>query len=231
MTGHNPHSLVEIRTAPNETQAAIIQSVLTDAGIESWTQKASGFDYLGLGTLGFAVTSVTVRAQDIERARAALDANRQDSVDIDWSEVDVGEAEDEASSEIASAPRVNRENKVPMARRFPCGALLFWITAAGVAIALLAGLLLLVRRRATAPTVEAPRYVLPEAVTPFNVIALLRRLLTDPERNWSATQSSELAVTIKELEAHYFSHQRNGNPEPDLAGIGRRWIGDQVTTG
>jgi len=104
------------------------------------------------------------------------------------------------------------------------------LLAAGIG-ALLAGLLLLVRRRATAPTVEAPRYALPEAVTPFNIIALLRLLLSDPGRNWSAAQSSELAGTIKELEAHYFSHQRNGNPEPDLAGIGRRWIGDQAHAG
>lgn len=102
--------------------------------------------------------------------------------------------------------------------------------AVGLA-ALLGGLFWWLRRRATVRVVEVPRYTLPETLTPFNVIALLRQLQTDPARQWSAAESAELGGTIRELEAHYFSHQRNGHPEPDLADIGRRWIGDQAAAG
>jgi hypothetical protein len=91
--------------------------------------------------------------------------------------------------------------------------------------------LLLIRRRATAQTEAAPRYVLPETLTPFNVIALLRKLKADPDRNWSEAQRTELAATIQTLESHYFSHQRNGNPEPDLKGIGTRWIAVHAPVG
>ena len=37
---------------------------------------------------------VQVRRADLERARAALEKNTSDSVDLDWDEVDVGERED-----------------------------------------------------------------------------------------------------------------------------------------
>lgn len=129
--------LIELTTVPNEAEAGIIQSVLADAGIESWTQKAPGFDGFGLGTLGFSLTTITIRAGDAERARAALDTNRQDSVDIDWSEVNVGEPEDESVARIAAEPEVERTHKSWMAKRFPFGAGLFWITAVSVAILLL----------------------------------------------------------------------------------------------
>jgi hypothetical protein len=134
--------LIELTTLPNEAEAGIIQSVLTDAGIESWTQKAPGFDYLGLGTLGFSRTTITIREEDADRARAALDANRQDSVDIDWSEVNVGEPEDESASAIAAAPEAERNHKARMSGRFPFGALLFWTAAVGVAILLLGPVLI-----------------------------------------------------------------------------------------
>ncbi len=93
------------------------------------------------------------------------------------------------------------------------------------------GSLLLVRRRVTKTAVEPPRHVLPDALTPFNVIALLRDLQADPHRRWTSTQSNELAATIQELESHFFSGRRNGHPEPDLAAIGQRWIAEPAPAG
>lgn len=118
--------LIAIRTLPNEMQAGIIQSVLTDAGIESWTRKADGFDYFGLGTIAAAVTSVTVREGDAERAEEALDANRQDSVDIDWSDVDLGEPADEMAARIAARDESGGEAALKD-RRFPIKAALVWV--------------------------------------------------------------------------------------------------------
>jgi hypothetical protein len=142
MHSQSPAGLIELTTLPNEAEAGIIQSVLTDAGIESWTQKAPGFDFMGLGGFGFTLTTITVRAEDAERARAALDTNRQDSVDIDWSEVNVGEPEDESVARIAAGAEAERHHKARMSRRFPFGATLFWVAAIFAAIMLLGPALL-----------------------------------------------------------------------------------------
>ncbi|MBL8746613.1 MAG: hypothetical protein JNK58_09695 [Phycisphaerae bacterium] len=134
MPGRTAQELVELTTAPTESHAGIIRSVLTDAGIESWTQKAPGIDYFGLGTLGFSVTTITVRAEDAERARAALDANRQDSVDLDWSDVNVGEPEDEVAARIAARPEHSPiEQPAPLASWFPIKETLGWIILIGLA--------------------------------------------------------------------------------------------------
>lgn len=150
--------LIAIRTLPNEMQAGIIRSVLTEAGIESWTRKADGFDYFGLGTIAAAMTSVTVRAEDAARAEAALEANRQDSVDIDWSEVDVGEPEDEAGRRIAAKGEFDGDARG--GRRLPVKALFVWV----VLIALAFGL---------TDTVIAPL-----VMTPVAVIDVVRRWRT-----------------------------------------------------
>lgn len=129
--------LIELTTAPTEAQAGIIQSVLNDAGIESRTQKAPGFDSFGLGTIGIGLTTITVRAEDADRAREALDANRQDSVDLDWSEVNVGEPEDEAAARIAARPE--RSLACPtlaLSAWFPTKPLFVWIVLLALGIGL-----------------------------------------------------------------------------------------------
>lgn len=140
-SGNDRDELVELTAAPTEAQAAIIQSVLADAGIESCTQKAPGFDYLGLGTFGFTVTSIAVRKGDLESARAVLSRNRQDSVDLDWSEVDVGEPEDQVSAEIAGRDEVSGNRS---RRNAGWWAVAFYFIPPAVAVA---GIYLLVRAR------------------------------------------------------------------------------------
>lgn len=97
-----PDDLVELTTRPNELDAAIIRQVLTDAGIESWQRMADGARLGMFGASNFNPTTVLVERGKLEAAAAALDRNKSDSVDLDWTEVDVGKPEDEMASRIAS---------------------------------------------------------------------------------------------------------------------------------
>lgn len=156
MTSRSADSLVAIRTVPNEMQAGIVQAVLADAGIESWTRKADGFDYFGLGTIAAAVTAVTVRAADVDRVEAALAANREDSVDIDWAEVDVGEAEDDVARRIAGRGVLDEKTERG-GRKFPTGVAFAWV----VLIALGCGLV--------------DPWIALVVMTPFAVVDVARR--------------------------------------------------------
>lgn len=112
--------LVTLTTAPNEGAAGVIRATLEAEGIPTWQHTDPV--YLGIwGAAGFHPTAVRVRESDLDRARAALENARRDSVDIDWSEVDVGEPEDAIAARIAARP----EPHVPV-RRFRPGPILVW---------------------------------------------------------------------------------------------------------
>jgi len=84
-------NMVEITTRPNEMQAGIVRAVLEDAGIESFTAVAGGVMANAEFGLSFVPTSIYVDSSDAERARAVLQNTREESVDLDWSEVDTGD--------------------------------------------------------------------------------------------------------------------------------------------
>lgn len=104
--------LVELRTVVNELEAGVIRSVLSEAGIPSSQHTANGL-FLGVfGANPFNPTTVRVRREDVQRAEDALAANRKDSVDIDWDEVDVGVPEERVEAVIKpSAVAVSRARK------------------------------------------------------------------------------------------------------------------------
>jgi Putative prokaryotic signal transducing protein len=82
--------LETLTSTPNEPQAAMIVSALKDSGIDA---VAEG----GL-TAGFRAETpgevhIMVRQKDLDRARLALDEYRKTVTNIDWDEVDLGEAE------------------------------------------------------------------------------------------------------------------------------------------
>jgi len=79
------------------------------------------------------------------------------------------------------------------------------------------------RHRPQVAPAESP-YLLPDPATPFGVIGMLRRMHGDASLGWKETDRTELAQTIGRLEAYFFARERNGDPEPDLTGIGRRWL-------
>ena len=93
MTESDPDALETLRTVSSEFEAHTLVAVLREEGIEAHAFGARHAS-LPLGQRHFAVT-VHVRRADLERARAALEKNATDSVDLDWDEVDVGEREDD----------------------------------------------------------------------------------------------------------------------------------------
>ncbi len=92
MTESDPDALATLRTVGSEFEAHTLVAVLREEGIEAHAFGAMHAS-LPLGQRRFGVP-VQVRRADLERARAALEKNTSDSVDLDWDEVDVGERED-----------------------------------------------------------------------------------------------------------------------------------------
>ena len=101
---------------------------------------------------------------------------------------------------------------------------------AGIGIVRVGACVLWLRQQKPASGAEKPRYILPEPATAFSLIALLRRMESDQSLPWKATDRAELDESIRRLDAHYFSRQRNGHTEPDLSSIGRRWV-DMASNG
>lgn len=87
----DPNAPVVVATALTEAEAGIIASALRDRGVE-----ARVFDVVGsvLSIFGPALNQpiqIVVRRSEAERAVAILRDVRQESIDIDWSQVDTGE--------------------------------------------------------------------------------------------------------------------------------------------
>ena len=80
------------------------------------------------------------------------------------------------------------------------------------------------RRTVVEERAELPTYALPEQVTPFADIQLLRRMETDGAYRSNQSHVAELTQEIHKLEKHFFDRQRNGNGELNLVDIGRRWV-------
>ena len=89
----DPEQLVTLTTATSEFSAHLTIAVLEEAGIEAF---AFGSTSTTFGLAGQVMNPyewgvpVQVRRGELEAARAALNANRRDSIDIDWDMVDVG---------------------------------------------------------------------------------------------------------------------------------------------
>jgi len=99
-----------------------------------------------------------------------------------------------------------------------------WAVGGIVSIAALGGAAWWLRQHKPAAVQKKPLYKLPEPTTPFTVINLLRRMHADASLRWTEANRAELTQSIQSLEDHFFARERNGHPEPDLAGIGRRWV-------
>ncbi|MEM7227854.1 MAG: hypothetical protein AAF432_03470 [Planctomycetota bacterium] len=93
MTHEDPDDLVTIVTTETEFEAESLAVVLRDAGIDAFT-FGSSFSALPVQQHWNRVP-LQVRRRDAERAKARLDRVKQDSVDIDWDSVDLGERDDD----------------------------------------------------------------------------------------------------------------------------------------
>lgn len=104
-------NMVELTTRANEAQAGIVRAVLADAGIESYLAVGGGVMANAEFGLSYVPTSIYVSRADLERAHEVLERNREDSVDIDWSEVDTGDDSPLTDREIEAHLREKDQKK------------------------------------------------------------------------------------------------------------------------
>lgn len=124
----DPDTLVDLTSARSEFEASMIVEALKARGIPAFTFSNAGM------TLQWEVAAtnpfrVSVRRQDVDAAKEILRAVKAESVDIDWSEVDVGERQDLAPPEKKSEPFQGETQGWLSAWLIPlllCAAL-FWI--------------------------------------------------------------------------------------------------------
>ena len=93
-----------------------------------------------------------------------------------------------------------------------------WATFAAIGLLAIAALVYALRPRRRVEAAE--RFRVPEPVTPFTVLGLLRDI--ERHNGFPSPQHEELVATIGNLESHYFL--RPGGPEPDLGAIARDWV-------
>jgi len=90
-----PDALAEVASTVGEFEANIIAATLRSEGIEASVFRSVG-SMLGCGPIVTKdAVRVMVRAADLESARAILERSREESIDLDWSSVDVGVRVDE----------------------------------------------------------------------------------------------------------------------------------------
>ena len=102
----DPDDLQPVVFAENEFAAKTKASVLQDEGIEAFV-FANVSEIAGAFAMGGDVlrgVAVWVRQADVDRAREILRRRIADSVDLDWSEVDVGAPDEQISSDLKSSP-------------------------------------------------------------------------------------------------------------------------------
>jgi len=99
-----------------------------------------------------------------------------------------------------------------------------WFAVGLPAVVAIGGTVWWLRRRKTPDAMIQQAYTLPEHATPFALISLLRSMSEDASLQWSEPNRSDLLRTIGNLECHYFARESNGDPEPDLHALGRRWV-------
>jgi hypothetical protein len=93
----DPNEPEVLFTAANEPEAASVIAALAERGIESFGSGGLAF----AGTIGLdGGIEVTVKREDYDRARQALDEIREEDRQIDWSQIDTGDSgETEAPAE------------------------------------------------------------------------------------------------------------------------------------
>lgn len=86
----NPDDLDLIATVPTDVEATAITNALQRCGIEA---VAAGGYTSGFQAEAPGAVKVFVKRADAEEARRTLDQIRNENANIDWSKVDVGDAE------------------------------------------------------------------------------------------------------------------------------------------
>jgi predicted DNA-binding protein len=89
---HEPNERTSVLTsAPSETEAAIIIEALESEGIRAESDAFTS----GLRAGPWNWVTIMVAEDDLARAKEVLERVKEENENIDWSQVDVGEPEDE----------------------------------------------------------------------------------------------------------------------------------------
>ncbi|HYO09438.1 MAG TPA: hypothetical protein VER17_10740 [Tepidisphaeraceae bacterium] len=100
-----------------------------------------------------------------------------------------------------------------------------WATVALVLVAAAVATMLLLRRRRKIDAPPPQPYAVPQHVSPFTVIDLLKRMEHDPEIGLSPAQREQLTGQILHLQEKFFSPKPNGEAAPNLSAIASHWVG------
>lgn len=95
-------TVTELATHLSELEAASILAALKDAGIPG---VVVGGNLAAAWPEFPRWVSITVRREDLTRAREIVDTLRRDAKAIDWDEIDVGKMEDDQTDKGDKAPQ------------------------------------------------------------------------------------------------------------------------------
>ena len=97
-----------------------------------------------------------------------------------------------------------------------------WLWLIAVALAVVAGLvgLVLLLRKKDTRAEEESRFEVPETITAFTVLGLLRQI--DRNNGLNETSRLELTGSIGHLEQHFFIN--SGEEEPNLQELAETWV-------
>lgn len=88
----HPEHVVVVATVPNEQEADVIVAALEEEGIKS-TISGAGANPFRLDLPGDV--QILVAKEDEARAKEIIRLGEENREDVDWSQVDVGQPEDE----------------------------------------------------------------------------------------------------------------------------------------
>jgi hypothetical protein len=88
----HPEHVVAVTSLPNELEAGVVVAALEEAGIKA---TMSGTFTAGFRAEAPGQVQILVAAEDEAKAREVIRLGEENKEDIDWSQVDVGEPEDE----------------------------------------------------------------------------------------------------------------------------------------
>jgi hypothetical protein len=129
--------------------------------------------------------------------------------------------------QYADADIVQAESVVPLRRvvAYDWSRLVTMIVIAIVVVLVGLGIVVMVWRRRGADVVR-PVYSVPAKLTPFSLVAFLRRIASDQRLSLSATDRVSLQTTIAELETRFFAAHRDLSTEihdAELRSVFERW--------
>lgn len=100
----SPQELVPVTDTAGPGEAHVIASMLRESGVEAFVFDTAAQTLQWEAPRIINPYLVHVKREDLDRARELIRSSREDSVDLDWDEVDVGVAPDETIAGINSRP-------------------------------------------------------------------------------------------------------------------------------